>query len=120
MWKYKIYSEIKKAVSNLRVLTTSDAGILAGYHIVITGTLWATRDRIYQIIRNAGGYPQDRVDSRTNLLVIGHQPGNNKIRDASRYGVEYISGSDLRDILVGICQIRNRTRSVSDYRSRNI
>lgn len=112
MWKYNIYRETEKTRSKLRVLTISDSRILSGYRIVITGTLWVTRDRVYQMIRDAGGYPQDRVDSRTNLLVIGQQPGNNKIRDAARYGIECISDSELGDILDGRGRVSNSARHI--------
>lgn len=74
-------------------------GILHGMHIVITGTLWATRNRVHDMILSAGGYPQTHVDWRTNLIVIGLQPGNAKLQAARDRNLSYITGNDLMSVI---------------------
>jgi DNA ligase (NAD+) len=61
-------------------------GQLAGKSVVITGELESmSRDEAQELVRRAGGKPTGSVSRETDYLVVGSDPGSNKIRAAEKY-----------------------------------
>ena len=71
-------------------------GSLTGKNLVLTGTLpsWS-RDEAKQRIEAAGGHVIDAVSRRTDLVVVGDNPGM-KLTAAHTLGVEIITEPELR------------------------
>lgn len=76
-----------------------------GLHVVVTGTpLHHSRSRadIEQMIRQVGAYPENAVNNRTNVLLIGARTakaGGRKMTEARRLGVATV---DLDDAIAEI------------------
>lgn len=64
---------------------------VAGRSFVLTGTLDSmSRDEATALIRKKGGEVVGSVSKRTDYVVVGRDPGGNKLRDAEKLGVAQI------------------------------
>ena len=71
---------------------------LEGKKIVVTGTLTKyTRDEITEKIEALGGDVTGSVSSKTDLLIVGEDPGS-KWRKAKELGIEIITESDAEKL----------------------
>lgn len=67
---------------------------LAGKTIVFTGTLSVTRNEARALAVKTGANISDTVNSRTDYLVAGTDPGSKLIK-AKKLGIEILSGNDF-------------------------
>lgn len=75
-------------------------GPLTGKNFVITGTLSAmSREQAGAQIASLGGKLQNTVTKDTTHVVVGDDPGANKIKQAEKYGVEQIDEDHLLKLL---------------------
>ena len=75
-------------------------GPLLGRRLVITGILEACgRERARQMIADAGGQLQSQITAQTDYLVVGQNPGRNKIEAAGRHEAEILTESRFLEIL---------------------
>ncbi|MBN1643277.1 MAG: hypothetical protein JW856_00430, partial [Dehalococcoidales bacterium] len=73
---------------------------LSGKEFVITGTLKAlSREIAHEKIKALGGTAKDNVTKNTAYLVIGEDPGENKIARARALGTEQIDEEKFIAIL---------------------
>jgi DNA ligase (NAD+) len=76
--------------------TRPKAGPLAGYTLVLTGTLpTLSRDEAKQLIESAGGKVSSAVSKKTSYLVAGEEAGS-KLLKAQELGVKILSEEQLR------------------------
>ncbi len=76
--------------------TRPKAGPLAGYTLVLTGTLpTLSRDEAKQLIESAGGKVSSAVSKKTSYLVAGEEAGS-KLVKAQELGVKILSEEQLR------------------------
>ncbi len=74
------------------------AGPLAGKKVVVTGAVTGfDRRTIEEAIRAMGGLPQSSVSAKTDLLVLGSEPGS-KYQKAQELGIEIMEGEKFRAI----------------------
>ncbi|OQA52061.1 MAG: DNA ligase [candidate division WS2 bacterium ADurb.Bin280] len=65
---------------------------LGGKSFVISGKLQEmTRDQAHKRIIQNGGVVLNSVSSKTNYLVLGEEPGEKKVKEAEKYGVNTIN-----------------------------
>ena len=74
------------------------SGPLDGKKLVVTGTLSMPRNRIKELIQQAGGTAASSVSAKTDYLVAGADPGS-KLKKAEENGVEIIDEKALMKIL---------------------
>jgi len=73
----------------------SDSGVLAGQTVVVTGTVEGyTREAMASLISRCGGRPSSSVSSKTDLVVIGENPGS-KADKAVQLGVRTMSAGEF-------------------------
>jgi DNA ligase (NAD+) len=73
---------------------------LSGKEFVITGTLQAfSREYAHTRIKTLGGTAKDNVTKNTTYLVVGEDPGENKLIRARALGTEQINEEKLLAIL---------------------
>ena len=73
---------------------------LSGKEFVITGTLQAfSREEAHSRIKALGGTAKDNVTKNTTYLVVGADPGDNKLIRARSLGTEQINEEKLLAIL---------------------
>ncbi len=71
-----------------------------GLSFVITGTLTDyTRKEIEQLIKENGGKVTSSVSKNTDFLVVGKDPGSNKLNDAFNYNISTINAKELLKML---------------------
>jgi DNA ligase (NAD+) len=81
--------------------TRPKAGPLAGYTLVITGTLpTLSRDEAKQLIEGAGGKVSSAVSKKTSYLVAGEEAGS-KLTKAQELGVKILSEEQLLAMISG-------------------
>ena len=73
--------------------------ILANKTFVITGTLTKSRDEMKQFIESLGGKVSGSVSKQTDFVLIGTEPGSNKIEAAKKYNTKIIQESDLMSMV---------------------
>lgn len=83
------------------VLPPKNSGKLSGQHFCITGTLEAPRREIEDRIVAQGGTVQKIVTRKTDFLVIGENPGRDKILGADRCATRKISEKAFLDNILG-------------------
>ncbi len=67
---------------------------------VVTGTLESmSRDEIADAIRKRGGKISSSVSSNTDYVVVGENPGNNKIQQAKQHGTKQLDEQDFKKLL---------------------
>jgi len=65
-------------------------GPLSGFSVVFTGELESmTRSEAEEIVRRLGGSTTSRVSGKTNLLVVGANPGS-KFDEARKRGIQVV------------------------------
>jgi len=81
--------------------TRPKAGPLAGYTLVLTGTLpTLSRDEAKQLIESAGGKVSSAVSKKTSYLVAGEEAGS-KLTKAQELGVKVLSEEQLVAMISG-------------------
>jgi len=74
-------------------------GPLAGKTVVLTGGLASmTREEAQEAIREAGGTPGSSVSRKTDLVVVGENPGS-KLRKAQELGIRTIDEEEFLRLL---------------------
>lgn len=74
-------------------------GVLAGRQVVITGTLEKfSRPQAEQLVRDHGGTVGSSVSKKTDLLVVGSDPGS-KLERAERLKVKTITEAEFVELL---------------------
>jgi len=72
--------------------TSASGNTLIGKTFVLTGTMESmSRDEASDEIRNLGGNVAGSVSRNTDFVVVGKEPGANKIKDAGRLGIPEIN-----------------------------
>jgi len=75
-------------------------GPLTGISFVVTGTLSAlSREKAGERITAAGGKLQSSVTKETTYVVVGDDPGANKIKQAEKYGTKQIDEDTFMKLL---------------------
>jgi DNA ligase (NAD+) len=97
----KIIEKLKKADVNPQMEKVKAEGLpLSGREFVVTGTLKTfSREEAHCRIKALGGTVKDNVTRNTTYLVIGLDPGENKIACARVLGTEQIDEEALLAIL---------------------
>lgn len=74
---------------------------LYGKHCVFTGALSVKRKDAMQQLADVGGFPEDKITSRTDLLIVGGslEKATTKILQAQKNGVEVISEDQFKEML---------------------
>jgi DNA ligase (NAD+) len=76
------------------------SGPLEGKSFCVTGgLLCGGRDDLPDIIRNAGGVWKSSVTSKTDYLVVGTDPGVNKLAAALKYGVPKLTETQFAQMM---------------------
>jgi DNA ligase (NAD+) len=89
-------SENRKLVQRLKRLKLdprfrTGSGPLKGQTVVLTGSLESmSRDEAKEAVAAAGGRASSSVSGRTDLLVVGRDPGDRKTEAAEKHGVSMI------------------------------
>ena len=66
-----------------------------GKIVAFTGTLSCVRSEAIELVKHCGGQAFDGMCASTNLLVIGDDPGGQKLEKARRWGVETIDAAEF-------------------------
>jgi len=77
---------------------TRTRGSLAGKSFVLTGSLSLPRNRVKDLIQDAGGTVSSAVSRRTDFLVAGVEPGS-KLKKAQELGVAILDEEGLMRVL---------------------
>jgi DNA ligase (NAD+) len=73
---------------------------VTGKSFVLTGALESlSRDEATALIRQRGGEVVGGVSKSTDFLVVGRDPGSNKLRDAEKHGIAQIDEPKLVQML---------------------
>jgi len=82
------------------VLKKSVDGLLTNKKIVITGTLTTmSRLQAEEKIKNFGGQLQTSVTKQTDYLIIGDQPGSNKIKQAQTHKTNVLNEKQFLQLI---------------------
>lgn len=77
-----------------------ESGKLKGLTLVLTGTLpGMSRDEAKEKIKNLGGKVASSVSSKTDYVVAGDEPGQNKMDDAKKFEVKIIGEKEFLNLL---------------------
>ncbi|RMF19700.1 MAG: NAD-dependent DNA ligase LigA [Deltaproteobacteria bacterium] len=71
---------------------------LAGKTFVLTGALSLPRNRVKDLIQQAGGTVSSSVSRKTDYVVVGEDPGS-KLRKAKELGVRTIGENELWELI---------------------
>ncbi len=86
----------KLAKVGVKPIALKTSGKLAGKSFAITGTLDSiSREAAADKIRALGGKFQNAVGRDTDYLVVGKEPGENKISEAAKYKTKRIDEKEL-------------------------
>jgi len=70
---------------------------ITGKKFVITGTIESyTRDELKEIIELYGGYVSDSVSAKTDIVIVGENPGS-KSEKAQKLGISIWKNKDLKE-----------------------
>lgn len=84
----------------MKFVNEQSGGKLSGKTFVITGSLLSgTRDQIAEKIEKAGGTVKGSVSKKVDFLVVGSDPGTNKLTSADKCGTLKISEEELYALL---------------------
>ena len=79
--------------------TKNSSGRLEGCTFVITGSFGEVkRDDIKKIISELGGKTTESVSAKTNYLLVGDNPGTEKLTKAKSLNIEIINGERFEEI----------------------
>jgi DNA ligase (NAD+) len=96
----RILEKLKQAGVWPRQLITAAGLKLSGKEFVVTGTLQAfSRDVAHERIKALGGTAKDNVTRKTAYLVVGADPGENKVSRARELGTPQITEEELLALL---------------------
>jgi DNA ligase (NAD+) len=96
----KIIERLKKAGVRLEEKARTEKRPLAGLEFVVTGRLEAfSRQEAEAKIKALGGTAKDNVTKKTNYLVVGADPGGNKLSKAQELGTRQIKEDELLRLL---------------------
>jgi DNA ligase (NAD+) len=96
----KIIERLKKAGVRLEEKVKTEKLPLAGLEFVVTGRLEAfSRQEADARIKALGGTAKDNVTRKTNYLVVGADPGGNKLSKAQELGTKQINEDELLRLL---------------------
>ncbi|MFC1909908.1 NAD-dependent DNA ligase LigA [Chloroflexota bacterium] len=97
----QIIDKLKRAGVKLEKETAEATDLpLAGLEFVITGTLSrSSREIAQQKIKALGGTAKENVTLNTSYLVVGDDPGGNKMAQAQKIGVKQIDEERFLHIL---------------------
>jgi DNA ligase (NAD+) len=96
----KIIERLRKAGVTLEEKVKSEKLPLAGMEFVITGRLEAfSRQEAETRIKALGGTAKDNVTQKTSYLVVGADPGGNKLTKAQELGTGQIKEEELLRLL---------------------
>lgn len=77
--------------------------VLHGQVIVFTGDGPCERNKLIALVKQLGGEAKNSISKKTNILVVGDNPGKTKIEKAQELGIQVISmHSFLRDMQEGL------------------
>ena len=71
-------------------------------YFVLTGILSEGRREVQDLILQRGGYVQNGVNTKTNYLVVGSEPGANKLGAARLHGTVCLDGIEFEKFLKSI------------------
>ncbi len=96
----KIIRRLKDAGVTLQEEVKTEKLPLAGQEFVVTGRLEAfSRQEAEARIKALGGTAKDNVTRKTNYLVVGAEPGGNKLLKAQELGTGQIKEEELLRLL---------------------
>jgi DNA ligase (NAD+) len=76
------------------------ANKLGGKIFVVTGSLETmTRDDAHKKIIELGGETGSSVTSKTNYLVVGDDPGENKVKSAQKFGTRQLTEQEFIEMM---------------------
>lgn len=83
-----------------QVKQSSGPQTLSGLSFVVTGTLKSYgREQAADEIRKRGGTVTGSVSKKTNYVVAGESPGDNKMKDAEKHGIRIITEDEFLVLL---------------------
>lgn len=91
----RIFEFFKPVRDTLKKVSTK----LEGKHLCITGTLSQPRKVFESHIIKNGGTVQGTITRKTDWLIIGDSPGNDKVTKAQKLEVKVIKESDFMEML---------------------
>jgi DNA ligase (NAD+) len=94
----KQLAELKAAGVDPVQSESSGSGRLAGKTFVLTGTLSRPRNRVKDLIQDAGGTVSSSISRQTDFLVAGSEPGS-KLKKAQELAVEILDEAGLMRML---------------------
>jgi len=98
----KIIQGLREAGVKMAEKVKTEALPLDGQEFVITGRLESlSRQEAEEKIKALGGTAKDNVTKKTTYLVVGADPGGNKLAKANELGTEQIDEKELLRILEG-------------------
>jgi DNA ligase (NAD+) len=96
----KIIERLRKAGVRLAEEAKKEELPLAGLEFVVTGRLDAfSRQEAEARIKALGGTAKDNITRKTNYLVVGADPGGNKLSKAQELGTRQIKEKELLRLL---------------------
>ncbi len=96
----KIIRHLKEAGVRLEEEAREEELPLAGKEFVVTGRLEAfSRQEAEARIKNLGGTAKDNVTRKTDYLVVGADPGGNKLTHAQELGTRQINEEEFLRLL---------------------
>jgi DNA ligase (NAD+) len=96
----KIIQRLKKTGVKLEEEVKKEKLPLAGLEFVITGRLEAfSRQEAEAKVKDLGGTAKDNVTNKTNYLVVGADPGGNKLSKAQELGTRQIDEEEFLRLL---------------------
>jgi DNA ligase (NAD+) len=96
----KIIERLRKAGVRLEEKAKTEKLPLAGLEFVVTGRLEAfSRQEAEARIKALGGTAKDNVTKKTNYLIVGADPGGNKMTKAQELGTRQIDEKELLRLL---------------------
>jgi DNA ligase (NAD+) len=97
----RIIEKLKQAGVWPQQASVSTTGMkLAGKEFVVTGTLRAfSRDAAHEKIKALGGAAKDNVTKKTAYLVVGTDPGANKVSRANELGTPQLTEEEFLALL---------------------
>lgn len=102
----KLVADLKglglKLSEDRKAAATGSAMPLAGMTIVVTGTL-QNYDRlsIEAKIKSLGGKPTGSVSKNTTFVLVGDEPGANKVNKAAEIGVRIVTEPEFQQMIEG-------------------